>query len=78
MQRVTAMTALPLVGITTVKQLDAQHTVGLANCRLRLVREQCDFLVELPMRGNVTSLNASIAGSVVLYEVLRQRRAAQA
>jgi 23S rRNA (guanosine2251-2'-O)-methyltransferase len=44
----------------------------------RLVREQCDFLIELPMRGNVTSLNASIAGSVVLYEVLRQRRAAQA
>ncbi len=44
----------------------------------RLVREQCDFLVELPMRGKVTSLNASIAGSVVLYEVLRQRRAAQA
>lgn len=44
----------------------------------RLVQEQCDFLVELPVRGNVTSLNAAIAGSVVLYEVLRQRRAAQA
>jgi 23S rRNA (guanosine2251-2'-O)-methyltransferase len=40
----------------------------------RLVRERCDFLIKLPMRGLVTSLNASIAGSVVLYEVLRQRQ----
>ncbi len=39
----------------------------------RLVRERCDFLVQLPMHGDVTSLNASVAGSVVLYEVLRQR-----
>lgn len=44
----------------------------------RLVRERCDFLVDLPMHGQVTSLNASVAGSVVLYEALRQRRAAQA
>lgn len=40
----------------------------------RLVRERCDFLIRLPMRGVVTSLNASVAGSVVLYEVLRQRQ----
>ncbi len=40
----------------------------------RLVRERCDFLIQLPMRGLVTSLNASVAGSVVLYEVLRQRQ----
>jgi 23S rRNA (guanosine2251-2'-O)-methyltransferase len=39
----------------------------------RLVRERCDFLVQLPMHGQVASLNASVAGSVVLYEVLRQR-----
>jgi 23S rRNA (guanosine2251-2'-O)-methyltransferase len=39
----------------------------------RLVRERCDFLVQLPMHGQVTSLNASVAGSIVLYEVLRQR-----
>ena len=39
----------------------------------RLVRERCDFLVQMPMRGMVTSLNASVAGSIVLYEVLRQR-----
>ncbi len=41
----------------------------------RLVRERCDFLLRLPMLGRVTSLNASIAGSVVLYEALRRRRA---
>jgi 23S rRNA (guanosine2251-2'-O)-methyltransferase len=40
----------------------------------RLVRERCDFLIRLPMHGLVTSLNASVAGSVVLYEVLRQRQ----
>lgn len=42
----------------------------------RLVQERCDFLLELPMRGKVTSLNAAIAGSVVLYEAWRQRSAA--
>lgn len=40
----------------------------------RLVREKCDFLVQLPMRGRVASLNAAVAGSVALYEVDRQRR----
>ena len=39
----------------------------------RLVRDRCDRLVQLPMRGQVDSLNASIAGSIVLYEVMRQR-----
>lgn len=39
----------------------------------RLLRENCDELVSLPMRGKVTSLNASVAGSVMLYEALRQR-----
>jgi 23S rRNA (guanosine2251-2'-O)-methyltransferase len=39
----------------------------------RLVRETCDFWVRLPMRGQVSSLNASVAGSVALYEVARQR-----
>jgi len=39
----------------------------------RLVRERCDFLLRLPLYGQVTSLNASVAGSVVLYEALRQR-----
>jgi 23S rRNA (guanosine2251-2'-O)-methyltransferase len=43
----------------------------------RLVRERCDFLLALPMYGQVTSLNASVAGSVVLYEALRQRKGAR-
>lgn len=44
----------------------------------RLVRESCDFLVKLPMRGKVSSLNAAVAGSIVLYEVWRQRRQKEA
>jgi 23S rRNA (guanosine2251-2'-O)-methyltransferase len=40
----------------------------------RLVRETCDFLVRLPMRGHISSLNVAVAGSIVLYEVLRQRK----
>jgi len=43
----------------------------------RLVQERCDFLAQLPMVGKVTSLNAAVAGSVVLYEALRQRGTAQ-
>ena len=39
----------------------------------RLVRENCDFLVRLPMRGQVSSLNAAVAGSIVLYETWRRR-----
>jgi 23S rRNA (guanosine2251-2'-O)-methyltransferase len=39
----------------------------------RLVRERCDALVRLPMRGKISSLNASVATGIVLYEVVRQR-----
>src|SRR5262245_18777585 len=39
----------------------------------RLVRDHCDLLVRLPMRGHVGSLNASVAGSIALYEIWRQR-----
>lgn len=39
----------------------------------RLVAESCDFLVSIPMRGQVSSLNASAAASVLMYEILRQR-----
>lgn len=39
----------------------------------RLVRETCDFTVKLPMKGRVTSLNASVAGALLMYEVYRQR-----
>lgn len=40
-----------------------------------LVRKTCDFLVHIPMLGKVPSLNVSVAGALVMYEVLRQRRA---
>lgn len=40
----------------------------------RLVRERCDFLVRIPMSGRVGSLNAAVAGAVLLFEILRQRR----
>ncbi|SUU99260.1 23S rRNA methyltransferase [Priestia megaterium] len=39
----------------------------------RLIREKCDFLVQLPMAGHVTSLNASVAASLLMYEVYRKR-----
>ena len=41
----------------------------------RLVTENCDFLVSIPMRGQVSSLNASAADAILIYEVLRQREA---
>jgi 23S rRNA (guanosine2251-2'-O)-methyltransferase len=39
----------------------------------RLVRERCDWVVSIPMRGHVDSLNVSVAAGVVLFEALRQR-----
>ncbi len=39
----------------------------------RLLKEKCDYLVTIPMKGEVSSLNASAAGAVLMYEVLRQR-----
>lgn len=39
----------------------------------RLVSENCDVLVRIPMKGNITSLNASNAASILLYEAVRQR-----
>ena len=40
----------------------------------RLVLEKCDFLVKIPMKGNVNSLNASVAASLFIYEAVRQNR----
>lgn len=39
----------------------------------RLVSDNCDFIISLPMRGRVSSLNASTAAAITMYEVLRQR-----
>lgn len=40
----------------------------------RLVREQCDFAVRIPMAGKINSLNASVAASILMYEAMKQRR----
>lgn len=58
--------------------VDYQGGVGLVigsegNGISRLVKEKCDFLVKIPMAGGVASLNASVAGAILMYEVLRQK-----
>lgn len=39
----------------------------------RLVKENCDFLVKIPMKGKVTSLNASVSAGIIMYEVVEQK-----
>ena len=39
----------------------------------RLVKENCDFLVKIPMKGKITSLNASVSAGIIIYEALKQR-----
>ena len=58
--------------------VDFKGRVGLVvgsegNGLSRLVRETCDFIACLPMKGRVASLNAGVAGAIALYEVVRQR-----
>lgn len=58
--------------------LDLKGAVGLVigsegSGVSRLVREQCDFIASLPMCGQINSLNASVAGGIILYEMARQR-----
>ena len=43
----------------------------------KLVKDSCDVLVSIPMKGQISSLNASAAAAVILYEALRQRGAAR-
>jgi 23S rRNA (guanosine2251-2'-O)-methyltransferase len=42
----------------------------------QLTRKQCDFLGKLPMAGEVSSLNVSVAAGICLFEIVRQRRSA--
>ena len=39
----------------------------------RLVKEKCDFLVKIPMKGKITSLNASVSAGIIIYEAVKQR-----
>jgi 23S rRNA (guanosine2251-2'-O)-methyltransferase len=43
-----------------------------------LVKKTCDHLLRIPMAGQVSSLNVSVAGAIVMYEAMRQRRQAAA
>ena len=59
-------------------QTDLKGSVALivgneGNGMGRLIREKCDFVLSLPMRGEIDSLNASVAAGIVMYEVSRQR-----
>jgi len=39
-----------------------------------LVRTKCDFMVRIPMRGKISSLNASVAAALIMYEAYRMRK----
>ena len=63
---------------TTMYQLDLKGPIGLVIGSEgegvgRLVREKCDFIASIPMKGEIDSLNASVAAGVLAYEIVRQR-----
>ncbi|CAM4344199.1 RNA methyltransferase [Bacillus manliponensis] len=65
-------------GKTDYRQLDGNMPIGLVigsegKGMSRIIGEKCDFLIHLPMVGKVTSLNASVAASLLMYEVYRKR-----
>ncbi len=65
-------------GAEDYRRLDASLPLGLVignegKGMGRLIRDKCDFLIKLPMAGRVTSLNASVAASLLMYEVYRKR-----
>ncbi|BAR86920.1 MULTISPECIES: 23S rRNA (guanosine(2251)-2'-O)-methyltransferase RlmB [Bacillus cereus group] len=65
-------------GKTDYRNLDGTMSIGLVigsegKGMSRIIGEKCDFLITLPMVGKVTSLNASVAASLLMYEVYRKR-----
>ncbi len=63
---------------TTMYQLDLNGAIGLViggegEGVGRLVKEKCDFTASIPMKGDIDSLNASVAAGVLAYEIVRQR-----
>lgn len=65
-------------GVQDYRYADLSEAIGLVigsegKGISRLVKEKCDFLVKLPMAGHVSSLNASVAAALLMYEVYRQR-----
>ena len=66
------------MGGTTMYDLDLRGSIGLVIGNEgegvgRLVKEKCDFVASIPMKGNIDSLNASVAAGVLAYEIVRQR-----
>lgn len=66
------------MGGTSMYQLDLKGPMGLVignegDGVSRLVREKCDFIASIPMKGDIDSLNASVAAGVMAYEIVRQR-----
>ena len=67
---------------TAMYQLDLKGPIGLVIGSEgegvgRLVKEKCDMVASIPMKGNIDSLNASVAAGVLAYEIVRQRIQAQ-
>lgn len=63
---------------TSMYQLDLTGSIGLVIGNEgegvgRLVKEHCDFVASIPMKGDIDSLNASVAAGVLAYEIVRQR-----
>jgi 23S rRNA (guanosine2251-2'-O)-methyltransferase len=66
------------MGGETMYQLNLTGPIGLVIGNegegvSRLVREKCDYIASIPMKGNIDSLNASVAAGVLAYEIVRQR-----
>ena len=64
---------------TDYKEIDYSGKIALVignegHGMSRLVRESCDFVASIPMRGTVNSLNASVAAGIMIYEVIRNRK----
>ena len=63
----TIYTKADLTGALALVIGSEGHGIG------RLIKEECDFIVSLPMQGHLSSLNAAVAGSILMYEAMRQR-----
>lgn len=66
------------MGGTCMYDLDLKGPIGLVignegDGVSKLVREKCDFIASIPMKGDIDSLNASVAAGVLAYEIVRQR-----
>lgn len=66
------------MGGETMYNIDLKGAIGLVIGNegegvSRLVKEKCDFIAAIPMKGNIDSLNASVAAGVLAYEIVRQR-----